>query len=244
MYSDEVSVAPGGQAEVRLPSAAVVKVSSATRFRIQDLDADEVVDLVRGSVALSVPKLQPAHALSVVTPDAQVVVHGTRFRVSVAEGLSAGTTETSVAVTEGEVAVVVPTGHVVLRTGQNWRSTEPLLISSASATPQGPAHATTSAEGPVQAPASVDRTIHSTAKPTAGVPAASQIAASQATIEALAEQNRLYRAAIAARHAGDDKGAVSLLSELLSRYPQSPLAAEARNERALALSRLTHDASR
>ena len=212
---DEVSVGTGGQAELKLPSAAIVKIASATRVRVRDLNSDENIDLVRGAVSLSVPKLQPPHALSVFTPDARVAVHGTRFRVTVVDGVPSVTTETSVAVTEGEVAVVVPTGHIILRTGQNWRSSEPTSISPAS--PASP-----TVQGNPQASASTDRATRSTPKPIAGTSVPSQPAESQTTMEALAEQNRLYRAALAARHVGDEKGAVTLLSELLDRFPQSP----------------------
>ncbi len=62
----------------------------------------------------------------------------------------------------------------------------------------------------------------------------------------LREQNRLYRAALDARNAGQDERTVTLLSQLLAEHPGSPLAQEAKVERFRALRRLgrTDEASR
>ncbi len=57
----------------------------------------------------------------------------------------------------------------------------------------------------------------------------------------LAEQNRLYEAAMAAKRRGDDAAAVSKLDSLLSRWPDSPLAEEARRERARAAARIERE---
>lgn len=54
----------------------------------------------------------------------------------------------------------------------------------------------------------------------------------------LAEQNRLFQAASTARRTGDDRKAIALYDELLTRYPSSPLAAEARTEKNRAAARL------
>jgi outer membrane protein assembly factor BamD (BamD/ComL family) len=51
----------------------------------------------------------------------------------------------------------------------------------------------------------------------------------------LAAENRLLQAAMAARQQGDAPGAVQLAGELLARFPNSPLAEEARVERMRAL---------
>jgi hypothetical protein len=54
----------------------------------------------------------------------------------------------------------------------------------------------------------------------------------------LADENRLMLAAMSAGRAGDDAGAVRLLTELLTRHPTSPLAQNATVERFRALKRL------
>ena len=56
----------------------------------------------------------------------------------------------------------------------------------------------------------------------------------------LAEQNRLFQAAMAARKKGNDQGVVRFCDQLLNQYPDSPLAAEAKSERTSAAARLSH----
>jgi outer membrane protein assembly factor BamD (BamD/ComL family) len=53
----------------------------------------------------------------------------------------------------------------------------------------------------------------------------------------LAEENRLFSAAVEARNRGDAARAAELFSELLSTYPRSPLREVAQVERFRALSR-------
>jgi outer membrane protein assembly factor BamD (BamD/ComL family) len=55
---------------------------------------------------------------------------------------------------------------------------------------------------------------------------------------ALAEQNRLLQAALAARREGRDADALAKLDELLRAYPNSPLAQEAHANRFRALEKL------
>ena len=56
----------------------------------------------------------------------------------------------------------------------------------------------------------------------------------------LAEQNRIFSAALAAKRAGNDADTVRLCDELVGRFPDSPLADQARAERAAAAARLAH----
>lgn len=213
---DEVSVASGNHAHLRLGSGAMVEIAAATRLRMGGRDRDEVITLLRGSVSLRVPKLAAPHTLSVVAPDASVIVHGTRFSVTV-DGPPSAATRTSVHVTQGEVAVLFQTGHVILRAGQSWQSAEQSVSEDkppASALDAGPrTDAVRSAALEVQKTASANRG----AKSKGG--------------DDLAVQNRLYSSALAARDHGDDDEAVALLTELLDRYPNSPLADEARRVR-------------
>src|SRR5512142_139812 len=181
---DEISVAPAGQAQLRLPSAARLVLEPATRVRVRDLSPDEAVELVQGSIALRVPRLPSSHSLSIMTPDARVVVHGTQFRVTVTTGAWPSATETSVSVTEGEVAVIVPTGHRILKPGQRWSSSESTLVAApepaASAHPEPPSSPSNKAlatSRPITGAVLVD--------PTPPVPSSSS--------GALAEQNRIYR---------------------------------------------------
>ena len=94
--------ATSGASVAVLPSGARLTVSDGrvqlTRSLAQ-APGEERLTLASGAVALEVPKLAPGHALVVETPDADVRVHGTRFRVTrESDG-------TRVAVTEGLVEV-------------------------------------------------------------------------------------------------------------------------------------------
>jgi TolA-binding protein len=53
----------------------------------------------------------------------------------------------------------------------------------------------------------------------------------------LANENRLFRSAVDARNRGDDRAALAGFNELLTKYPKSLLAGEARVERIRALAR-------
>jgi ferric-dicitrate binding protein FerR (iron transport regulator) len=56
-------------------------------------------------------------------------------------------------------------------------------------------------------------------------------AAAKPPVNALAVQNGLFQAAITARHRGDEHEAIRLFDELLQKYPDSPLAPEASDQR-------------
>lgn len=208
LEGDEVSVAAGGSAELGLPSGARAGLSPSARARVARLGQSETVDLVRGTVTFRVPKLSESRSLSVVTPDARVVVHGTEFTVEVAPGSG-----TLVSVKEGLVAVIFTSGHVMLGPGERWRSA-PVEPSTTPATE--PSSATPRATPPPLLPSS------------AATPAPAR---SMRPADSLAEQNRLYRAALAAHDRGNDAEARARLDELLSRYPRSPLAPDARRIR-------------
>jgi hypothetical protein len=62
-------------------------------------------------------------------------------------------------------------------------------------------------------------------------------ARSPAERSTLSEENRLMQAALAAARGGDDARAIELLTALLTRYPESPLAQNAKVERFRALAR-------
>jgi len=190
-------------------------------------DSGEVVKLDVGAVHVHAPPLGQRH-FAVSTPNARVVVHGTRFSVEVDDD-GAGSIETRVRVTEGKVGVEYAGHELFLLPGQSWSSRptqaaldEPLPDKSAAS--EEPA--------PDVAP--------SPARPAGGAqthPAAPGTTA-ETTASALAAQNKLYAAAVAARDRGDDRASLGHLNQLLARYPSSPLAPEARVERFRALKRL------
>src|SRR6185503_14934704 len=67
----------------------------------------------------AVPRLSPGSSFSVVTPNAKVVVHGTKFSVRV-DSSEAGVTRTCVRVREGLVAVHHAAGTAMLHANEAW----------------------------------------------------------------------------------------------------------------------------
>jgi len=213
---DTLVTGPNGPASIALPSGARIVAAPSSTLTVHWSDEDrhhEVVSLSIGTVDVDVPKLGAA-AFTVVTPDAQVVVHGTRFTVRVARQ-DPGTWKTDVSVTEGRVLVShAGLDDAVLDPGGTWTSR-----------PESPAVAQTSGSPAAPAP------------PASGV-VASGADKRRVPVDTLAVENSLYEAAIAASRAGDDARAVALFDRLLAGYPDSPLANVARRERDKAARRL------
>ncbi len=218
---DTIETGPEAHAQLRTSSGVDVDVQVASRVRIESAGPGagahhQRFRLDRGSVALTVPKLAEGATLSVVTPHLTVVVHGTKFSVSV----TAEATE--VAVTEGRVGIVRPEARgsqvVSLGAGGRWRSDQSPRIGTAPS-------------GSVGSPAPSARSIPSASPSHSGV-AASPPAVATPPTSTLAAENRLFAAAMRSKRAGDAAGAIRQLDELLRRYPGSPLAVAARSERA------------
>jgi hypothetical protein len=180
----------------------------------------ERVVLRSGRVDVSVDaRVNPGRLVVVETPDAEVVVRGTRFDVRVEPG-SGGGNVTNVSVVHGTVAIM-QRGAVVatLTAGERWSSRLPVLApieppheheQARRAPPPQPVGA---ARGPVSPPSGT-----------------------------LAEENRLFQEALEARNRGEHARAVDAFGRLLGRYPRSVLAEEAQAERFRGLRRLKQTA--
>jgi hypothetical protein len=221
--TDQMATDAEARATVALASGASVAAAGATSLSVREgVDgslAAERIHLGRGVIEVRVPKLGAQRALLVLAPDAEVVVHGTVFEVRVRE-LDSGGTETSVSVSEGKVSVRHRHGETALSAGHAWSSGAPQQVSSLDVTP------------------AAERAPAATASPAARAPAQTPAAVAAVEASKLAEQNRLFQAAMAHKRAGDDRRAVGTLDELLSKHPGAPLAQEARVERMRALQRL------
>jgi hypothetical protein len=227
-----------------LENGAEVRLAGDTELTVSALvpGTDELV-LDRGRVDLIVPKLASGHTLSVTTPDSTVTVRGTRFSVEVAlEGAHA---ITSVEVTQGSVWVREGDTRLVLEAGSHWSSRAPdraapladpvehAASPAASVTPgvaQGPASSVSTPHAEVTAPKAAAAVGASQGRPEA--PAAPALESST-----LGQENDLYAAASRAARDGNDALAISDLNGLLSRFPSSPLAQNARVDRFRALNR-------
>lgn len=194
----------------RVTTAAGVEVELAERTQV-DLGAlakepsRSTLRLVRGAVRCHVPKLSSGQHFSVVTPDTEVVVHGTVFSVRASEGGKS----TCVRVEEGLVGVTHKGETVNLGPGTSWGC----------------------GFGDTPGDATVARGDTDVKAVTPGELAVERRAPEAASVKprgTLDQENRLLKAALSAERSGSKERARAMFSELLSRYPSSPLAPEAR----------------
>jgi hypothetical protein len=216
---DELATAGDGEARVALPSGANVELSSATQLRLATIVGStkghaESFDLAIGRLTVQVPKLGAGESFRVRTPDAEIVVHGTAFVLSVREDRAGTPSRTHLRVTEGTVSVRAEGTETFVHAGEEWPSTPALPPPFApTPTPTPTRAATTSPHKPAAPVASSDPST-------------------------LAAQNQLFQSALDARQGGDDSRALTLLNQLLARYPTSPLAQEAQVQRFRTLDRM------
>ena len=252
---EELATRADGRAAMVLASGARLEVQPRTQLGVTAAsDAQskgERIQLNSGQVDVTVPKLPAGRALSVHTPDTTVEVRGTRFSVAVGTLQSAPVTRVTVA--EGRVLVRHGAVQLYLLAGSSWssRSAAPGSKQEARAAGDsdsypGPSSVAEEEADPELAAALVEPVAPGDAEQ--GEEKAADTAALRALPPApakgtaaasnLAEQNWLFQQAMQARRAGDDARALSLLDQLLSRYPGTLLAQEARVERFRALTRL------
>jgi len=221
------SIASGAELALTGPGKARVEVSEDTRVRLnQGFIASEAaredwLDLERGLVTLQVSKLPPGLGLAVQTPDARIVVHGTRFSVRVTPRAPSGTV-TNVSVSEGRVEVDSRGNTLFLGPGEHWSSQDSAPVSlpapefgrGTQPQPRSPSGAASEASSAVpNAPGRASATPRGTSGST------------------LAEENRLYEQAMARASAGELPTALATLATLIRAYPHSPLAQSARVDR-------------
>jgi hypothetical protein len=214
---DDIASAADGEALLALPRGVRVKLSPSTQARL--VNAQEVEQRLRlelGRAEVSVPRPGGPRVFAIKTPDSDVIVHGTEFSVLVERNGSA--VRTTVSVTRGSVLVVHAGQERLVETGSTWSSgIEPSAepVSTRAATPE-----TETANGGVATKATPSTRHARSAAPS------------------LADQNRLFQTFLDARDEGDDASAVRALDELLARFPDTPLADQARLARFRALQRL------
>ncbi len=224
-----VLASAGGTVHLAFATGTELDLSEKGTLEVAETGSTQAFKLERGSVSAHVAKLPQGKRFLVRTSDAEVEVRGTRFTVTVARPASCENgTSTRVAVQEGVVVVRGTSGEVTLRAGDSWPrcetteaskpkdnlarvETSPSKSSIPSATP--PAH-----QG--QPSGAVASVAMAPASPAPAGPASS-----------LAEQNALFKNALADKAAGNDGAAVATFDKLLQRYPQSPLAESASTER-------------
>jgi hypothetical protein len=196
---------PGdSSARVVTDGGVLVEVAPATRARVRSASLARV-ELMDGAVTLDVPPQKPGASVRVVTPDATVTVHGTRFTVTFIAGAS--TPRTCVRVDHGKVSVA-----------RNGLDAEGRPLSELLTAGQSSGCEPIEKVEPAPEPSSVEPP-RATGRP------------SGAQTSTLAQENRLLQEALAAEQAGEMGRAKARLRTLLARYPHSGFAGEA--ERAL-----------
>jgi hypothetical protein len=208
---DSIEAEAGGSVSLGLNSGDVRLVSAGRVDVVSTTTAERRLRVAHGSLEVDLPrKLPNGQALIMETPDAQVRVVGTAFRVDVSRDAS-GQPTTAVSVRRGTVWVMQRgERRATLGAGTEWRSRPEVALAVAPPTRE------------------VART------ETNGSPRAPRTPEAQGT---LAEENRLYEAALAARNAGDDRRAADGFSQLLTRYPRTVLREQSLAERFRALDR-------
>jgi hypothetical protein len=124
--SDELRTGPQSRAGAVLATGASVDVGPGSRLRFvgptDPAHLRDRVDLLAGKIDVQVPKLRDGDEVRIVTDDATVVVHGTRFSVERTPAGTGHVARTRVAVVEGRVAVLTLQGERMLSAGADWAS--------------------------------------------------------------------------------------------------------------------------
>jgi FecR protein len=229
----QLETASDGGATLRLSTGTDLTLAGRTSFRVDSQGKDERFSLERGELVAHVAKLTEGRRFVVDTPDAQVEVRGTRFRLRVveaAESCGAGS-RTRLEVTEG-VVEVRPAGAASQRivAGQRWPAdcTTP-RDERAGPSPAAPSSAVSGAVHHHPSPSATAPATTGPARPPAAPPVDERESS-------LALQNDLFAQGVASRRQGDVSGALRTYDELIRRFPRSPLAENAMVERLRLLS--------
>jgi len=203
----EFVTAPQSDASLRSASGLEIGVFEKSRVSLAGLRAgsSNSVSLATGDIRCRVPHLGDRHTFSVITPNATVVVHGTVFRVTVSD--HSGATETCVRVEEGVVGVQTPAGETLVTADRSWGCKVEEQPAALRAPPPPSEH--------------LSNPIRSVPKEKAAGPARAQ----SGTLD---QENRLFQAGLSAERQGDQDVAIAFFEQLLSRYPDSPLASDTR----------------
>jgi hypothetical protein len=208
-----IETAARAEARIKTDSGLQIELRENTRVSLGEMSGNEprvALHLDAGAVRCVIPHLTEGHTFSVITPDAKVIDRGTIFTVSV-EG-SGASAHTVVQVEEGVIVVQTASGETQLTASQSWGTPAPV----APTTEQPPVASTAgaSAESAARAPAASGA--HR------GADTQKQM---RGTLE---DETTLLRMGLADERKGDLRSAASAFESLLSRYPESPLAPEAR----------------
>jgi hypothetical protein len=201
---------PDGRVELSLSTGTRLTIEEGGDLTLVDNGPNQVFSLRAGALSANVAKLDSGQRFLVRTLDSEIEVHGTAFRVAVADAdpsCGVGTT-TRVAAFEGVVSVRHGSTDVRLTAGQKWPAD--CAAARPPSRPIRPARGTGS----------------SRATPVAPEPATPTVSASD-----LAEQNDAFARAVAAKNRGALPEALAGFESFATRYPSSQLLESALVER-------------
>jgi hypothetical protein len=230
-----VPLRTGDRLRARHAADLVVSLSTGTRLGLAgtgELGVIELGEVQRfalpaGKLRADVAKLQAGQRFLIATDDSEIEVKGTSFEVTTAQGPAcADGTRTRVEVFEGVVTVRRGGGaEVQVTAGSSWPPDcqAPAPAPEAPAAPSPRVH-----RRPAPPPPEAPRP----APPPDPAPAPEPVAAPAAlSASTLAAQNDLFSAALQAHRDGQIGLALRRLDELLTRFPDGPLAETAHAER-------------
>lgn len=201
---------PEGDALLHFASGSVVTLEAESELTLVEAASSQTLALTHGALRAQVAKVAPGHHFVVTTPDAEISVVGTAFRLATVPTRSDcnAWTRTRLDVYEGVVSVRAGTVDVRVRAGEHW-----------------PADCVTAPT--TNSPTDAGRPERLAPPPSA----AARPEPRKAPDSTLSIQNDLFARALAAQRAGDLENGVRELDQLLTRYPSTPLAQDAAVER-------------
>lgn len=226
-----------GGASLELSTGTSMQIAGSTSFRVDSQGAVQRFSLQRGELRAHVAKLTSGQRFVVATPDSEVEVRGTRFRVTVLEQpeTCGGDARTRLEVTEGIVELRHAGVAIAVRAGEVWPvECRPQL---------GAASAPSSS---VPAP---ERVARGRVDQAAGARAATFAAPESSTSvterdSLLTQPNDLFAHGLSLARTGDTNGALRAYQEVVSRFPRSPLAENAMVQRMRLLAGSHHPRAR
>jgi hypothetical protein len=205
-----------------------VTIGRASRVRLVEQSQRKRFSLESGSFFAQVAKLKADERFVVATPDAEVEVRGTAFRVTIvpADPTCGGGSPTRLEVSEGVVVVRHSGNEVRVAAGERWPACEGHTATASAKEPASPRSPSVAVASPIT-PAELPNVATASAAREASPIAASGPESSSR----LAEQNDLFDEAMRMKKRGDAAGAMARFDRLLAQYPNGPLAESAEVER-------------
>jgi hypothetical protein len=219
-----VSVSKDGRATLTLSTGTRIDLESESNVRAKELDQHQRFYLSKGALEANVTKLSAGQRFIVETPDTEVEVRGTQFRLEVLAAPEGCAVRTRLHVYEGVVEVRAKAGIVRVGAGERWP--EPCPAGEHRSEPSGTA--------PVDEPSSPHAPAVHSSSGGQGTHRAKQAETPEphpVSSSALVEQNDLFAQGVAARRRGDAAGAISAYDRLMQKYPSSALVENAMVER-------------